>query len=277
MKQGSALLQLVYRGWALKVLNALSGLSNNVEAKDKLEALKKERRKLAEEIVREFTGNSLRVRLEEARKYVDRVVKYVRASGYGVALIRAVVEEESKLLVHASSGLLESVFEVGMAWDHVLDLPFIPGSSIKGAVRSIVEDRDFQRGLVYELFGSQEGMGCLVFLDAYPVEVHGGRLLEIDVITPHYYRGGEPVATELDAQPVPVVHVAVAPGTVFAFPVAYNCSEHVLAKLGQALKLRAQPQALVLAVLVGLGLRAGLGARTTRGYGVFRVVGFEAY
>ena len=68
--------------------------------------------------------------------YYGPLVEGLRSLGYCVVDIEASLSEHSKLLVGASGGMLHAMFEVGLSWDYILDLPFIPASSVKGAIRS---------------------------------------------------------------------------------------------------------------------------------------------
>ncbi len=150
-------------------------------------------------------------------------------------------------LVGTSAGVLAAALEVGVTWDHVLDLPLLPGSTVKGAARSLAllkcarlrseEKRLECLELVSMLFGWVErptpseleelsrllklgkggvesvarkayGAGLLTFHDAHLLCNEEGRLLEPWVITPHY----RDARTEYDAQPTPVEHVVLARG-----------------------------------------------------------------
>ncbi len=265
--------------WAKGLLEDLSKAVDDRGVENAIKAAKKGRKEIAETLVRSYAGAALTRRLDLARRHLDTVVVAARRACYNVLVFKARLEPQSKLLTGASTGVLSGVFEVGLSWDHVYDLPFIPGSSLKGAVRTVAEEllsnKPDGHRLVGALFGSVGSSGCIEFFDAYPIEA--SKLLEADVITPHYYRGGEVVNHELEAQPVPVVHVSVAPGTVFSIVVAHRCTGTVLRSVSNALNVKVDPPDLILAILIGLALRSGIGARTTKGYGVFRLidVGFE--
>ena len=76
--------------------------------------------------------------------------------------------------------------ENGFAWHPTLGTPFLPGSSIKGLVRSWAErDADPRPDgeSVECLLGSPRKAGSICFLDAIPVEPVP---LEAEVMTPHY-------------------------------------------------------------------------------------------
>ncbi|MCE4613661.1 MAG: type III-B CRISPR module RAMP protein Cmr6 [Desulfurococcales archaeon] len=189
-----------------------------------------------------------------------------------VIKVDAKLVEGSKLLTGGSSGVLQTVFEVGLAWDHILDLPYITGSSLKGAMRAAVEALLDSKhdSIIKQVFGSEAASGCFQVFDAYPVEAPEG-LLELDVVTPHYYSRSKVVKSELDAQPVPVVHISIVSGVLFRFVVAHRCSKRVLEDLSKALrelKVNATNSGAI-AALLALALLNGVGARTGKGYGMF--------
>jgi len=226
----------------------------------------------------------------------------------GLSYVDAKYRLDSKLLVGASSGIFAAVFEVGLSWDMLFDLPYIPGSSLKGLLRgwalarcaeqSSQKDRRRCAELVFLLFGASRGQlagrseenwfrsvfgavpvaaeawaGLVALYDAYPVASGSGSLasglLEADVVTPHYYRGGNPVSDELGATPVPVPHVVVAPGTVFRIVASLEGTEaEEAAKELAGLTLRHSGDGVSgLARMLDEALRWGIGARTGRGYG----------
>lgn len=89
--------------------------------------------------------------------------------------------------------------ENGFAWHHTLGVPYLPGSSVKGILRSWHrEDMGELKGKVWEevgqtkeIFGCQETVGEFIFLDMLPV---APPKLVVDVMTPHYgpyYEKGE--------------------------------------------------------------------------------------
>ena len=62
----------------------------------------------------------------------------------------------SKLLVYTGNPFLP--LEISLAWDPILNLPYIPSSTIKGAVRSWIElyvGKSVDGVSLEEIFGSQ--------------------------------------------------------------------------------------------------------------------------
>ena len=95
--------------------------------------------------------------------------------------------------------------ENGFLWHPVLGTPYIPGSTIKGVLRSWLEqelpDGEVKKQKLLQWFGSdskepqeqaQLQAGQLVFHDAIPIRP---AILDVDIMTPHmgkwYERGGE--------------------------------------------------------------------------------------
>ncbi len=85
--------------------------------------------------------------------------------------------------------------ENGFAWHHSLGVPYLPGSSLKGILRSwhredmgeLIEKGKEKRweevDQTKEIFGDQEAVGKFIFLDMLPVDPPK---LVVDVMTPHY-------------------------------------------------------------------------------------------
>jgi len=93
-----------------------------------------------------------------------------------------------------------NVFETGMIFHKPYGFPYIPGSSIKGALRHFIireaftskeelanTNCDFSKA-----FGSESSRGALFFYDAYPKNINQ---LELDILNPHfadYYMNSQP-------------------------------------------------------------------------------------
>ncbi|MEM2096862.1 MAG: type III-B CRISPR module RAMP protein Cmr6 [Methanothrix sp.] len=149
--------------------------------------------------------------------------------------------------------------ENGFAWHHTLGVPYLPGSSVKGLVRSWASIwKKVNNEEIKRIFGdepeSSGGVGSVVFLDALPRQPVK---LKAEIMTPHYapyYQGREPPADW--HSPVPIPFLAVAEGQEFLFGViprkngSEEC-EKVMVWLKEALEF------------------AGAGAKTAVGYGRF--------
>jgi len=149
--------------------------------------------------------------------------------------------------------------ENGFAWHPTLGVPFLPGTSIKGLVRSWVEHNAEPRsdaGDLDRLLGTASAprsAGHVVFLDAVPITPVR---LEADVMTPHH-AGWTPDDPPGDwREPKPVPFLAVAPQTALLFSILPRAIE---------------PQALerVFHWLCDALCHAGAGAKTAVGYGRF--------
>lgn len=110
--------------------------------------------------------------------------------------------------------------ENGFAWHQSLGTPYLPGSSVKGIVRSWAKSWDEEADEVINwIFGPRESdihsVGSVVFLDAIPV---APVQLKPDVMTPHYgpyYQGSEPPADWHN--PIPVPFLVVDSKQIFLF------------------------------------------------------------
>jgi CRISPR type III-B/RAMP module RAMP protein Cmr6 len=165
--------------------------------------------------------------------------------------------------------------EVGMVFDRNLGIPYIPASSIKGAVAYAYavnavnrkNQTDEESDTIFStnesgftaLFGSRNSSdsskGGFCFLDAYPINAP---LIEVDIMNPHfsgYYQGSKP-PSETD-NPTPIKFLAVEKGTAFEFR-------------GFFLKKEAEQykDLLVEAFQTTLEM-TGIGAKTAVGYGLF--------
>lgn len=160
--------------------------------------------------IREMTGRPVGER-RLLQEHHERVRGLAGARGSGVYAVTA---------GRFVSGLGRShPVENGFAWHHALGTPYLPGSSIKGAVRTWAAIWAEANGSDIErIFGPRgdrptPSSGSVVFLDALPVEPV---TLEADVMTPHYgpwYQSGETPGDWYS--PVPIPFLAVAPGQTF--------------------------------------------------------------
>lgn len=195
-------------------------------------------------------------------------------------------------LAHGLPGSEEDV-KTGLQFDYTSGLPVIPGSSVKGVIRSafpmIKEDKEqsneadaeklnYIKSLIADILefsslvledndilelGNQMFNHGDIFADALLVgygtrmKQHGPvkQVLAEDYITPHT---GGPLA-----QPIPIKIVKVAPGVTFAFCFKFNET-----KIGSKVVSASMKKALCAAILQELGV----GAKTNVGYGVLKEV-----
>lgn len=185
-------------------------------------------------------------------------------------------------LAHGLPGSEEDV-KTGLQFDYASGLPVIPGSSVKGVIRSAfpmiaadAEKLNYIRSLIADIpefsalgledndileLGNQMFNHGDIFADALLVG-YGTRMkqqgpvnqvLAEDYITPHT---GGPLA-----QPIPIKIVKVAPGVTFAFCFKFNET-----KIGAKVVSASMKKALCAAILQELGV----GAKTNVGYGVLK-------
>lgn len=100
--------------------------------------------------------------------------------------------------------------ENGFSFHPLSGTPYLPGSSLKGAVRAwtkIVEAEKFRKKSM-EFFGSPiGGIGNYIFLDMLPIS---SPHLVVDIMTPHYsnyYQGDGPPGDWQDPNPIPFLAV----------------------------------------------------------------------
>lgn len=222
------------------------------------------------------------------------VLEVLKSADYSVVNMR--VQAPGLLigsgLAHGLPGSEEDV-KTGLQFDYTSGLPVIPGSSVKGVIRSafpmIKEDKEqsneadaeklnYIKSLIADIpefsslvledndileLGNQMFNHGDIFADALLVgygtrmKQHGPvkQVLTEDYITPHT---GGPLA-----QPIPIKIVKVAPGVTFAFCFKYNET-----KIGAKVVSASMKKALCAAILQDLGV----GAKTNVGYGVLKEV-----
>lgn len=220
------------------------------------------------------------------------VLEVLRSANYSVVNMR--VQAPGLLigsgLAHGLPGSEEDV-KTGLQFDYTSGLPVIPGSSVKGVIRSafptIKEDKEqsneadaeklnYIKSLIANIpefsalgledkdileLGNQMFNHGDIFADALLVgygtrmKQHGPvkQVLTEDYITPHT---GGPLA-----QPIPIKIVKVAPGVTFAFCFKFNAT-----KIGDKEVTAEMKESLCTAILQDLGI----GAKTNVGYGVLK-------
>jgi len=186
------------------------------------------------------------------------------------------VRTATPLLICASEGILNTALEIGLCIDPVLSIPYIPGSSIKGVVRSYLSracgDNTNCVSKVDTLLGltgrDAAQSSLMIFADSYPIEAEYPVVL-YDIITPHYYVGGEPVESELDAKPTPLPHVSIPEDVSFRFVIGlYPGAFKALKELREFIGLDDVSELIMPLVMTLAAFRIeGVGARTTKGYG----------
>ena len=230
--------------------------------------------------------------VESAISVNTDVLEVLRSADYSVVNMRV---QAPGLLIGSglAHGLPDSEEDVktGLQFDYASGLPVIPGSSVKGVIRSAfptikedkgqsneadVEKLNYIKSLIADIpefkslvledkdileLGNQMFNHGDIFADALLVgygtrmKQHGPvkQVLTEDYITPHT---GGPLA-----QPIPIKIVKVAPGVTFAFCFKFNET-----KIGAKVVSASMKKAFCAAILQDLGV----GAKINVGYGVLK-------
>jgi len=250
---------------------------------------------------REVYNFDFKGKMETANRVLEEIKEGYVSLGY--RSIDLMFKTKKNFIVGTRQGPLYLVFEVGLSWDPILDLPFIPGSSMKGAIRSCMLDlcktkeKEKEKCVenVISLFGvpirdkeiaklvgsesdviSEEGSeGLTIISDAYPIDFNDTYgLLTPDIITPHYYNGGEVVNNEFDAHPTPITFLTVSPEVTFRSIIAVSSEgEKYVKKLSEMFFGNSNSYSLV--PFIFFAFTMGIGAKTSRGYGEFDLAHFE--
>lgn len=148
-------------------------------------------------------------------------------------------------------------FQLGFFFDHTTGLPMIPGSSIKGIIRSLFSEEKF--GYLQDVYAITEDKstlekrlfidGSTIFYDAYIVNTstyNKGKIFGSDYITSHY----SDESLGQFKEPNPIKFLKVLPDVTFAFQ----------------FKGRHEDVSLIKSIILDFGL----GAKTNVGYGQFK-------
>ncbi len=190
----------------------------------------------------------------------------------------------------------------------IYNIPVIPASSIKGAMRSFYAktltaalrcprgERDSCiEACISTLFGGTgeeehftTGLSPIIVTDAYPLQPGIEGMVAPDVQTPHYQRGEKPVGDEESAKPRPLRGYSAGLGTRYRFYVildedrleAYTgqtrrkhraATRHPLQACITSIVGAPDTKRLLAYLVTGALEREGIGGKTTRGYGILRV------
>lgn len=249
--------------------------------------IEKEKRSLLEKIVKSASLN-----VEKTNKKLEEIKIALTCCGYEVKQVD--IKSLSRVLVGSSETFGKVPFEVGLCFDPLMNVPYIPGSTIKGAVRSatfdILYNEELNKGASIKeveekinnecnkifggMIGKTQSVGLIGFTDAYPIKTgENNLLLYPDLMTPHY---SEKVETELDVKPNPIIYFTIAPKTEFSFFMFYKRErEGRKLSLSELLEnLEKDPLGIVDRGLLYAFIR-GVGAKTAVGYSIFEVLRYE--
>ncbi len=263
---------------------------------DELKKIKKELAEMAEKLSQSVIAHKLSIVKDIMREQVNSLIR----ENYCLADLTLKLRNRG---LFGANNAFNLIFEVGLSWDYLLDLPFMPASSIKGVISTYIESLTCNRIKAEErkscdpkllkaldtLFGysAREGSATskIIFLDSYPVSVNEkNRIVVPAVITPHYHSRGKPVEFEYEANPVPVVHLVIDKGVKFRL--VFGVHKEDISEVASSLKVLANSLGIslgshncqgVMSALATLVYKAltleGVGSRTTKGYGLFDLVG----
>jgi len=181
-----------------------------LSSENKIPRLKHE---LAEEM------SELPLSLTRVEKVISSIEEALIANAYEVRRLHFRAVSEASIGASGTFGKIP--FEIGLSFDPILNVPYIPGSSIKGAVSSAFyefcssADKERERT---RIFGGklvdETSMGLVGFTDAYPTRLTKSGILFSSVFTPHYSM--VKTSNELDVSPNPILHFMIPRGTEFA-------------------------------------------------------------
>lgn len=238
---------------------------------------------------------------DNAKKdFFSRMVSEFAKCGSGLAAGLKMAQSRHRRLIETLNGVVLDLktdwrfisglgsshpYETGFIWHRTLGVPYLPGSSVKGMVRSWAEDWDEEwtaddgrrKDAVCRLFGPEstgavqdrDAAGRLVFFDALPVTPPK---LEVDILNPHYqpyYADGKPPADYYN--PVPVFFLTVAGGQMFRFSVAPRPGAYYIKKQSpEEIDAEMQKDVETGKMLLKNALKnLGAGGKTAVGYGRF--------
>jgi CRISPR-associated protein Cmr6 len=251
---------LVYRNTLSALIRAFTSCYNLYkEGKEDISYVPEFSRVASKRLSESFSCNKVKPLLEEADKYLKTLFNELNNVFDAVFTVNMTLT--SRLAIYTRNPFMP--LEIAIAWDPVLNLPYTPSSSLKGAVRAWLEVNNVRRinGVdIDDIFGrageKEAHISLAIFTDAYPVSCVN-KLIEPDVISPHYK--GEDIA-EVDVNPVPLVFPTIAPGTTMRFLLALRYRL-------EGSQLLDPQKAVSIAQHVVKALESGVGAKTSVGYG----------
>lgn len=152
---------------------------------------------------------------------------------------------------------VEGAIKCGFSFDYVTGLPYLPGASLKGILRSAFAHEEYIRGVMgtsekFEMEALIENIfeGGDTFLDVFPV-CNGEKLMGSEYITPHNKGKFK--------NPIPIQLVKVLPGVEFRF--CFLLQDYV--EDGEIRVSAARKKELFQKLLLDFGI----GAKTNVGFG----------
>jgi CRISPR-associated protein Cmr6 len=264
--------------------------SGDEEKEGEKEGYERDKREFLEFLVKNGS-EYFKSKKNEIEQYLNDLKGYLELYLKGLGVVREVEMRLSNRGVFGVGSMFGQIpFEVGLYMHPYFNVPYIPASSIKGAIRSAYNNlkvanaekkwKESKEDEDKEIFGDENFAGLIGFTDALPIELgENGYVLYPDIINPHYKEAKD----EMSVSPNPIIYLTVAPGTVFKFFVYIikereNRGKKREIKLGKDIAEKPKPEIeslgyIDLAILYGLTL--GIGAKTSLGYSSFEVIKYE--
>ena len=195
--------------------------------RDLYKQFKEFKRYFLEDIIEKSISNNYNFQIFS--KHIEEKARALRSLNYHA--IKITFMTNNRTLVGVPPLPFRVLFEAGTAMHPTYEVPYIPGTALKGLLRSYIELRGLKcrvGNLTYDadlLMGSPSGKGMIIITDALPVEVSNPwrTLLEPEVTTPIYADGTHaPRIEEHRARPNPIIYPAIARHVVFSFVIGLN-------------------------------------------------------
>lgn len=198
--------------------------------------------------------------LQSYNQYLERrELLYGSLKKQGYSCEEWVGKVEWRLVIGLGSA---SVYETSITLHRNYSIPFIPGSAVKGVVRSYASNfNKLNENEIKKIFGDNQQKGKVIFFDALPI-LHDSdkekNLLALDVINAHYPSYYNKNELKEGDYPIPNFFLAIEKSTQFKFVIASKKEDAQLAEKAMVLLKEAVE-------------KIGVGAKTSAGYGYFEV------
>ncbi|MCC6019124.1 MAG: type III-B CRISPR module RAMP protein Cmr6 [Candidatus Verstraetearchaeota archaeon] len=223
--------------------------------REEKKSLEERKRKILEKLSKAYSPEKLNEVFKKASSLLDAQKLALQACGYIVFDFSG--RTNSRLIVDMANDTFgKQIFEVGLAWDPLLNLPYIPASSLKGAFRFYIE---MEKKDLASILGTKEEASSIVFLNAYPISTKYN-LLVPEVTTP-IYKEQEGRIRETEAEPTPIIYPVINRDVIFKIVVGIKQEKKDLIN---------QLKPFLIEVL-----EKGIGAKTLLGYGIITLEGIR--
>jgi CRISPR type III-B/RAMP module RAMP protein Cmr6 len=221
-------------------------------------------KRIASELGRAHAGARIDKLLEALSQRLRSQLSFLRAKGWQSVVGTATTK--SRVAIGLATGRLTD--RPGLAIHPLYGMPYLPASSLKGAVRAFCSENGCTEEELGMAFGREDdrGPGNIHFFDVFPMSGQKGPLVSEDIINKHhkdYYqldaealRQRVAVAADYDIpQPVKFLNVPRGRRFLIGCAVKPHATDDISIRLGEILSD---------ALLLG-----GVGAKTSKAYGRF--------